>query len=165
MVNHIAEWDGSNWSALGNGLGGTVGDLAFGPDGSFYAGGWFTTAGGMPANYIAKWDGVTWHPLGSGNWGDFYPYVSVLLVGPDGTLYAGGDFTTPGGVAANRIAERDGSQWSALGEGLNMDVSALVLDEAGNLYAGGAFWSATQWADHIASGTAASGAAYSYRDE
>ena len=36
------------------------------PDGSLYAGGWFTTAGGVAANYIARWDGTTWHPLAAG---------------------------------------------------------------------------------------------------
>lgn len=150
-VNCIAKWDGSNWSALGSGMGGTVLALAFGPDGSLYAGGQFTTAGGMPANYIARWDGVTWHPLGSGVWGDFYPNVSVLLVGPDGTLYAGGDFTTTGGVAANHIAKWDGSQWSALGEGLNRFPLTLAMDRRGNLYAGGAFFTAGGvFAHHIA---------------
>ncbi len=34
-----------------------------------------------------------------------------------GDLYAGGDFTTAGGVAVNRIAKWDGSAWSALGSG------------------------------------------------
>ena len=29
-----------------------------------YAGGYFTTAGGVSANGIAKWDGTTWAPLG-----------------------------------------------------------------------------------------------------
>ncbi len=33
---------------------------------NLYAGGWFTTAGGVPANYIAKWDGSAWSALGSG---------------------------------------------------------------------------------------------------
>ena len=43
-----------------------VNALAFGPDGSLYAGGKFTTAGGVTANHIARWDGSDWHPLGSG---------------------------------------------------------------------------------------------------
>ena len=33
---------------------------------NLYAGGNFTTAGGVPANYIAKWDGSAWSALGSG---------------------------------------------------------------------------------------------------
>ena len=70
------------------GLNGGVSDLAFGPDGSLYAGGQFTTAGEVAANYIARWDGAQWHPLGSG----MDHYVAALAVGPDGSLYAGGDF-------------------------------------------------------------------------
>ena len=31
-----------------------------------YAGGYFTTAGGVAANYIAKWNGSAWSALGSG---------------------------------------------------------------------------------------------------
>ena len=34
------------------------------------------------------------------------------------TLYAGGDFTTAGGSAANNIAQWNGSSWSALGSGI-----------------------------------------------
>jgi hypothetical protein len=40
--------------------------LAFGPDGSLFADGHFTTDGRVAANYIARWDGPQWHPLGSG---------------------------------------------------------------------------------------------------
>ena len=40
--------------------------LAIGVDGSLYAGGSFTTAGGVDANYIARWDGANWSPLGAG---------------------------------------------------------------------------------------------------
>ena len=35
------------------------------------------------------------------------------------TLYAGGNFTTAGGSAANNIAKWDGSSWSALGSGIS----------------------------------------------
>ena len=34
---------------------------------NLYAGGSFSTAGGVPANFIAKWDGSTWSALGSGD--------------------------------------------------------------------------------------------------
>ncbi|MFH0983162.1 MAG: hypothetical protein V2A79_16705, partial [Planctomycetota bacterium] len=45
-------------------------------------------------------------------------YVWALTVFDDGTgpaLYAGGGFTTAGGVSANYIAKWNGTQWSALG--------------------------------------------------
>ena len=82
-----------------------------------YAGGSFTTAGGVVANGIAKWNGGGWSALGSGM-GGVYPYVWALAVsGSD--LYVGGIFTTAGGIAANRIAKWDGSSWSALGSGMS----------------------------------------------
>ena len=56
-ANHIARWDGTAWHPLGSGMNGFVDALAFGPDGSLYAGGKFTTAGGVTANGIARWDG------------------------------------------------------------------------------------------------------------
>ena len=35
--------------------------------------------------------------------------VNAVVVGPDGSLYVGGNFTIAGGVAANNIARWDGS--------------------------------------------------------
>ena len=165
-ANRIAKWDGTQWSALGLGMGGpspyvhalTVFDDGTGP--TLYAGGAFTTAGGMPANRIAKWDGTQWSALGGGmdNW------VYALTVFDDGTgpaLYAGGNFTAAGGVPANYIAKWDGTQWSALGSGMNSTVRQLTVFDDGSgpaLYAGGAFttaggvpanciakWDGTQW--------------------
>ena len=82
---------------------------------NLYAGGYFTTAGGVTANYIAKWNGSAWSALGSGMGGD--PVYALAVSGTN--LYAGGDFTTAGGVSANYIAKWDGSAWSALGSGMD----------------------------------------------
>ena len=123
--------------------------LAFGPDGSLYAGGRFTAAGGGSANHIARWDGAAWHPLGSGmNGGSPNQFVDVraLAVGPDGSLYAGGLFDTAGGVLANGIARWDGAAWHPLGSGMgglaepnDPTVYALAFGPDGSLYAGGKF--------------------------
>jgi hypothetical protein len=75
--------------------------------------------------------------------------VHALAVDGTGNLYAGGDFTTAGGTAANRIAKWNGTTWSALGIGMDgAVVRTLVVDGRGNLYAGGLFT--------MAGGTAAS---------
>ena len=114
---------------------------------ALYAGGCFTTAGGVAANHIAKWDGSSWAALGSG----VNDTVWALTVFDDGggpALYAGGSFTSAGGVAASRIAKWDGSSWAALGSGIggaSPYVGALtVFDDGGGpaLYAGGNFQSA-----------------------
>src|SRR5262249_19672618 len=134
-------------SALGSGMNDLVYALTVYDDGSgpaLYAGGRFTTAGGVPANFIAKWDGTSWSALGSGIGGTF-PSVPAPAVYDDGggpALVAGGAFTTAGGVPANRIANWDGTSWSALGSGMNDLVLALtVYDDGGGpaLYDGGAF--------------------------
>ncbi|MCP4592222.1 MAG: hypothetical protein GY842_15930, partial [bacterium] len=95
--------------------------LAVYDDGSgeaLYAGGDFTTAGGVTSNHIAKWDGVEWlalSPSGSDIASD--GFVATLAVWDDGTgegLYAGGLFATAGGVTANGIARWDEAGWSVL---------------------------------------------------
>jgi hypothetical protein len=104
----IAKWDGSSWSALGEGMNGFVYALAAsGSD--VYAGGDFTGAGGTSANYmvnhIAKWNGSSWSPLGSGM--DFA--VQALAVSAN-HLYAGGWFSIAGGkVSAHAAKARIGS--------------------------------------------------------
>ena len=96
---------------------------------ALFAGGDFTSAGGVEAVDIAKWDGRGWSALGSGM-GGISPYVAALTEHDDGSgpaLYAGGMFTSAGGVAAKGIARWDGASWSALGNGVNDSVSALSL--------------------------------------
>jgi trimeric autotransporter adhesin len=174
-ANRIAKWNGTSWSSLGtgsaNGIGGvgtTVEALAVFDDGlgegpALYAGGFFTTAGGVTANRIAKWNGTSWSSLGTGSANGVSgnsPVIFALTVFDDGSgsgpaLYAGGGFTTAGGVLANRIAKWDGSSWSPLGTGSANgvsgngapSVSALMVFDGGSgggpaLYAGGTFMTA-----------------------
>lgn len=109
-----------------------------------YAGGFFLTAGGLPAAHIARWDGHAWSAVGGGTDGA----VLAMAIFDDGrgpALYAAGNFLEAGGVPANRIARWDGRQWSPLGDGLNGEVRALaVFDEPDGpaLYAGGLFTAA-----------------------
>lgn len=152
-VNYIAKWDGSGWEALGSGMDSLVRALTTLDGGSgpaLYAAGMFRTAGGVPANYIARWHGGSWSPLGSGMSGGGDIVVITLTVFDDGggpALYAGGHFTTAGGVPANHIAKWNGSNWSPLGNGMSQPgagawVSALSVFDDGRgpaLYAGGGF--------------------------
>jgi hypothetical protein len=163
-ANRIARWNGSAWSALGNGVSGgggeapsTVYAMAVYDDGGgpgLYAGGRFTAAGMFAANRIAKWDGSAWSPLSLGMY-----TVYTLTVFDDGSgdgpmLCAGGAFETAGGLAANHAAQWNGSIWSPLGGGTDDWVTALAVydDGAGPaLYAGGRFSAADdQLASHIA---------------
>jgi len=74
-----------------------------------------------------------WSALGTG----MNSNVDAFAIDSAGNLYAGGSFSTAGGVSANCIAKWDGTAWSALGTGVNNSVQALACDSAGNLYAGG----------------------------
>ena len=75
------------------------------------------------------------HARGQGEWDDGFGVpgmnstVVALTVFDDGTgaaLYAGGMFTTAGGVSANSIAKWNGSAWSPLGSGIDDYVAALT---------------------------------------
>ncbi len=143
IANHIAEWNGSSWSALGSGMDGDVYALALSSN-TLYAGGLFTRAGGGFVNYIAQWNGNSWSPLSSGmsivsppQGPNMRPCVTALAVAGN-TLYAGGQFSAAGGVLATNIAQWNGGAWLPLGLGNEGQVSALAA--SGNtVYVGGNF--------------------------
>jgi hypothetical protein len=93
-------------------------------DGDLIAGGAFTEAAGTQANHIARWDGDSWHALGSGVryeiQGVDIGYVKALAV-YNGNLIAAGYFNEAGGLAAEHIAQWDGTSWSPLGTGIPDD--------------------------------------------
>ena len=60
----LHKWDGTNWSTL-PALNGAVNAITVSGN-DVYVGGYFTEAGGVPANNIAKWDGDNWSALGPG---------------------------------------------------------------------------------------------------
>ncbi len=133
------------------GAGESISALAVFDDGTgpaLYAGGTFTSIGGIPANRIAKWNGTTWSALGSGVSASFPAIVFSLAVFNDGTgpaLYAGGDFTIAGGVTTRGIAKWNGAAWFPLDSGLNTAAKALAVFDDGTgsaLYAAGFFTTA-----------------------
>ena|GEM_PF-1184846 len=156
QVLRVARWDGQSWSPLtgpnGTGVNGTVRAMTVYDDGNgpaLYVGGQFTHAGGVGVNGIARWDGQAWSAVtdGIGPVGMNNP-VHALSVYDDGNgaaLYAGGMFTTAGGLAVSRIARWNGSNWSALsgpsGTGVSGEVRAMGVFE-NNLYVGGTFLTA-----------------------
>jgi hypothetical protein len=84
--------------------------------------------------------------------GGSLPYVYALAVS-GGTLYAGGQFTTADGNAAQFIAQWNGSSWSPVGSGLDSWVQTLAVS-GGTLYVGGNFtyagayiaqWNGSSW--------------------
>ncbi len=174
-LHGIARWDGGTWSDVGGGvaggpLPGVFALAVFDDDGdgpnppALYAAGWFTMAGGMPANNIARWDGTSWSPLGDGVNREV---CSLVVFDDDGpgprppALCVGGYFTMAGGQPANCLARWDGSSWEPVGGGTNGIVYTLaVFDDDGAgphlpaLFVGGWFTLAgTQPSENIAAWT------------
>lgn len=143
------------WSALSTGISGGLGRvfaIAQALDGTVYVGGSFTDAGGSGADYLAAYTPATgtWSTVGGAT--AFNAPVNALAIGPDGRLYAGGQFTNAGGDAnADGIAVWNGAAWSGLSTGIPGFVFAIAFAPDGTLYAGGQFSSAgASGADNVA---------------
>jgi hypothetical protein len=129
---NIAKWDGSAWSAVGEGVTGPVYAIAI--DGSdIYVGGNFSQAGistlVIPAKNLAKWNGSSWSNFGSGLDYDVAPnnsQVRAILPAPGDWVYVGGAFSRAGGNVAANVAVWDGASWSAMGAGMSGTVNALT---------------------------------------
>ncbi|MEO8286509.1 MAG: S-layer homology domain-containing protein [Chloroflexota bacterium] len=139
-AQRVARWDGTAWSGLGAGIGGSAEEsvLSLAMVGSsLYAGGTYQTAGGTPAGNVARWDGAAWHPLGSGTDNS----VSVLVDDGLGSVLVGGAFASAGGQAIPLLARWNGSTWSAVAlpiDGSSPQVYAVAPAGSG-LFVGGAF--------------------------
>src|SRR5437870_2658145 len=136
-------------------------DLSTGFAGSLDAHGWRMMTGedGRPCFVRSQEtlsDPSTAASAGDKNWDDqFGPpgfdgaYVDAIAVnGSD--VYFGGDFTMAGGITATNIAKWNGSEWSALGSGLDGRVYSIAISGT-EVYAGGNFsgfvqkWNGSAW--------------------
>ena len=161
-VNSIARWDGTNWEALGTGLGSGVSALAVfdadgpgpGPPMLYVGGGFVHDPGGRNISNLARWDGQQWRDVPGYAGGG----IQSLYVfdddgdGPNRTaLFLSGGFSAVGSVPANAIAKWDGQEWFALGSGFtgfpgSAAETMIAFDEDDNpatpagLYVGGIFF-------------------------
>lgn len=144
-ANNIARWDGKEWHPLGGGLTGLIYANVYGMapyEGKLIAVGDFSRAGDVPANSVAAWDGERWLALGDGLPGEWdMPGLGTCAAAQDKDLYVGGIFDRAGGAVTRNIAHWDGSEWSALGSGLN-EVPICLAFHDNRLYTGGWFTSA-----------------------
>jgi len=103
-----------HWSALGDGLTGTVNAVEeYG--GKLYAGG--TITGGAKVLNGGQWESIGPTPS------DVINGYVYDLIRYDNRLVVTGSFTSIGALAANGIAAWDGSSWSALGSGLPVNMN------------------------------------------
>jgi hypothetical protein len=91
VLNGLARWNGSSWSAVGGGLhsGASVADIECLPDGRIVVVGNFDSAGGTLAKNAAIWNHSQWSSLGGGI-SDFPRAVEfsgeLFLIGTFGTV-------------------------------------------------------------------------------
>lgn len=145
VFGNLAAWDGTGWFSPIRSINGIIRALTSDSKGNIYAGGFFTLAGGVGANHVAKWDGKEWSALGTGitNEGlENDAIVIALATDENDNLYAAGNFTKAGGIAAKNIARWNGTRWDSLGKGMNESVYGLTHDRRGTLFAIGGFDSA-----------------------
>ncbi|MFN0134141.1 MAG: hypothetical protein ACKVW3_16625 [Phycisphaerales bacterium] len=135
QCHHIG-WTGDFATpSLGLGNAAALDFRVFDPDGSgplpaeLVAAGNFITAGGSPANRIARWNGSRWAALGSGLENTANPtfcFASALGIwDPDGPgqlnprLVVAGRFNRAGSVPVLNVAQWDGQNWQAMGQGIS----------------------------------------------
>jgi hypothetical protein len=162
-MHNVASWDGSAWSPFSVPVGNTYVYAMAQFGGDMIAGGSFSTPPGdmNGIQNLARWDGVDL--TGIGNTNGMVRALKTFTTGFPGNqtlnMIVGGDFTSAGGVSANRIAIytqppmlADGT-WSAMGAGFTGLVES-VERYSNVIYAGGAFTaSGVQPVSHIASWT------------
>lgn len=159
-MRRIAKWDGTSWTQVGFGLNSNVYAIVPDDQGNIYVGGSFdricndascSTGLTTRANRIAKWNGTSWSTLGFGL--GTANAVNALVWDGGTRIYAAGDFS---GICTsalcstvtttNRIAQWDGTAWSALSTGItggaSPTINALAVAPNKNIYAAGKFTTA-----------------------
>jgi hypothetical protein len=71
--------------------------------------------------------------------------VNAVCADESGNVYAGGSFTSIGGVAVSRVGMWDGLAWSAMGAGLGAAPLMMRVDNDGNVIAVGNLLPPTEW--------------------
>ena len=99
---------------------------------------------------VEKWQiGSGWTPLGTDIRGASTPFFAALTVFGN-NLVAGGGVDSIGALAVNKIAQWNGSAWSAFGAGLNAEVVSLCVYD-GKLVAGTwesiFIWTGSTWTE------------------
>lgn len=139
-----AMWLGPRFGTLAGGTINPTRDvgMTYGPDNALYvyASNNSSTARGSA---VYKWNGV-WGTNGGAFAGNGLA-VRELKFGPDGVLYAGGDYiTAPGVGTVNGIARWNGAQWQTLNGTLDLSgaIWSLAPTANGQVWMGGSFTSA-----------------------
>lgn len=135
-----AQWNGTAWTALSTCCS-IFYAAAFLPDGTPVAG---RSAYETDRSAVVRWDGAAWVNVESNLDARLNGWTWALAVGPDGTLYAGGEPLYTEAGLQGCVARWDGSTWQPVGDlragsSFGDCVYSLALGSDGSLYAGGYF--------------------------
>ena len=141
------DWDSNFYF---NGLDNDVTTIAVAPNGDIYVGGYFSNIGNLKVNYVAKYSASTstWSALGNGVNG----FVNTIAINGN-DVYVGGYFSHADGIQVNGIAKWNGTNWSAIGDGIFGGVVYAIAFKDNEIYAGGSFnhlgniakWNGSSW--------------------
>lgn len=149
-ASYIARWTGTQWEEVGGGLAEPVTSLLLTDDGLLHVG---TETG------IYDWNGTTWsQPSGAATMNIRMMVEPNTGARGNQAYYAAGIFSSAGAVPANNIARWTGTEWQAIGSGLNGEVADMVVGPDGSIYVSGNFslaggvpvnniarWTGTRW--------------------
>lgn len=149
-TSRIAMWNGSNWSALGSGIGANqVNAISVYNSTNVYVGGSFTNAGGVTTTSgVAMWDTTSslWSSIGSSTLNGVTAIYAYDLT----HIYVGCL------LASNKyVAMWNGSTWISLGTGVYSKVNVVYAIDPYNVYFGGnwnaptnggiSMWNGSSW--------------------
>ena len=142
-ADNFAKWDGSAWSALGDGLNEQVRAIEISANGVIYISGYFTSAShNNDCKHVAYWNGTAWAPLATGLNGN----VLSLKFHPNGCLLIGGDFTNADGTNGDYFCIWDGTSFNSMtnlgATELNQYVFSVDVTPNGTIVIGGTFTNA-----------------------
>lgn len=152
-VRNFAQWDDTNWIALGSGFQTAGGDaLTVDSSGRPYTETLKDSEQGM-ATAIVRWDGSSWEDitgnfstvvdaLKAGRISSNIPVVALAVDGED-NLYAAGSFQYPSvdhtaEWPMGYVAKWNGETWTVLGPGFDkVNIYALAVSATGQVYVSG----------------------------
>ncbi len=132
---HLARWDGTNWSPLGIGFYGTVHSLAVASNGDLIVGGAWLLANNVWCPNVARWNGTNFVPLGLSVNGEVFEVAGM----PNGDIVAAGLFGLAGGQPMPGLARWDGTAWSSLGGASGTGIYVMAAMPNGDLLVAGQF--------------------------
>ncbi|MFZ4572871.1 MAG: hypothetical protein ACOYN0_00655 [Phycisphaerales bacterium] len=140
----VARKVNGRWEELGGGVPSARPiTLMTGPDNRVYALGWFTTAGGLPAQDVAVWDGSAWSQVGTGLARyRFFSEPRAMTIAANGDLViAGGGAASATDATRRGVLRWNGTEWVSLGDSpdATTEYRALAKLANGDLVLGGAF--------------------------